>query len=77
MDVVRLYGLIDNVGATLGIITNTLLLFTIFKVSSGKLQSFSYLILASSVFDIFFCIIEVLTQHVSFLHGLYFVVFEV
>lgn len=67
MDVVRLYGLIDNVGATLGILTNALLLFTIFKVSSGKLQSFSYLILASSVFDVFFCIIEVLTQHVGFL----------
>ncbi|KAI6184839.1 hypothetical protein M3Y97_00639300 [Aphelenchoides bicaudatus] len=63
MDLIKVYGLIDNAGASLGIITNALLLFTIFKVSSGKLQSFSYLILASSVFDVFFCVIEVLTQH--------------
>ncbi|KAI6233438.1 hypothetical protein M3Y99_00912700 [Aphelenchoides fujianensis] len=63
MDLIRLYGLIDNLGATLGIVVNGLLIWIIFKVASGKLQSFSYLVLISSIFDLFFCVIEVLTQH--------------
>ncbi|KAI6230254.1 hypothetical protein M3Y99_01080900 [Aphelenchoides fujianensis] len=58
MDLIRLYGLIDNLGATLGIVVNGLLIWIIFKVASGKLQSFSYLVLISSIFDLFFCVIE-------------------
>jgi hypothetical protein len=62
----NLYGFIDTFGASLGIFTNFLLIVAIFKSSGrNKIQPFSYMVLVSAIFDTFFCIIEVLTQHVS------------
>ncbi|KAI6185005.1 hypothetical protein M3Y97_00657900 [Aphelenchoides bicaudatus] len=59
-----LYGFIDTFGASCGIFTNFLLIIAIFKTSGrAKIQSFSYMVLVSAIFDTFFCVIEVLTQH--------------
>ncbi|KAI6196142.1 hypothetical protein M3Y94_01074100 [Aphelenchoides besseyi] len=74
MDLIRLYGLIDNLGALLGIVSNSLLIWIIFRVAKGKLQSYSYLVLISSIFDLFFSVIEVITQHQLLVrHGVVFV----
>ncbi|KAI6193448.1 hypothetical protein M3Y96_01018800 [Aphelenchoides besseyi] len=69
MDLICLYGLIDNLGALLGIGSNSLLIWIIFRVAKGKLQLYSYLVLISSIFDLFFSVIEQLLVR----HGILFV----
>ncbi|KAI6193447.1 hypothetical protein M3Y96_01018700 [Aphelenchoides besseyi] len=60
----NLYGFIDLLGSSIGIMTNALLIIAIFKTSGrGKIQAFSYMVFVSAVFDSFFCWVEVLTQH--------------
>jgi hypothetical protein len=59
--------LTDVTGSILSIPLNILLIFAIFKTSEGKLQPYSYLFLAGACFDVFFGVVELATQHVSFL----------
>ncbi|KAI6213028.1 hypothetical protein M3Y94_00101000 [Aphelenchoides besseyi] len=53
----------DMTACVLGMIFNSLLIVAIFKETDQNLRSYSYLLLASASFDLFFSIVEFCTLH--------------
>ncbi|CAD5232798.1 unnamed protein product [Bursaphelenchus xylophilus] len=53
----------DNAGACLGLILNSILLFTVLKTADSKTRTTSYLFLTSAVFDMLFSLTELAVQH--------------
>ncbi|KAI6199533.1 hypothetical protein M3Y96_00637300 [Aphelenchoides besseyi] len=53
----------DMTACVLGMIFNSLLIVAIFKATDQNLRSYSYLLLASASFDLFFSIVEFCTLH--------------
>ncbi|KAI6223134.1 hypothetical protein M3Y99_01458600 [Aphelenchoides fujianensis] len=53
----------DMTACVLGMIFNSLLIYAIVKVTDSNLRSYSYLLLASACFDLFFSVIEFCTLH--------------
>ena len=64
---VSVWWLIDTSGSVVGLPLNFLLLWTIYRVKRDKIMAAAYqhMLLASGIFDTFFDIIELCTQHVS------------
>src|SRR4051794_38902038 len=67
--IIVIYWLLNISGSTIGLLSNALLIRTIYKTSGRPIQPYSYLFLFSAVFDLLFSFVEMVTQHVSLLIG--------
>jgi hypothetical protein len=64
---ISIYWFVDVSGSAIGLIGNALLILACLKTSGKQLQSYSYLFLITAIYDVFYSVIELITQHVSFL----------
>lgn len=62
---IYVYWIVDVSGAFFGLLTNMILIMITIRTSGKQMQSYSYLFLVTAIFDLFFSLVEILTQHVS------------